>query len=72
MHLKNDSGIKSKILIPIIMAMEKAKQNVINLVYLLSLILKSITKLPIIVDNPAIVATKSGPMKLFKILTLLV
>ena len=48
-------GIKSVILIPIIIAKENAKEKVINLLILFSLNLKNITKAPIIVDKPAIV-----------------
>ena len=40
--------------------MEKARQNVINLLYLLFSILKNIDKAPIRVESPAIVDTKSG------------
>ena len=51
--LYKEEGIKSLILIPIIMAMEKERQKVINLFILLSLILKKITIPPKSVDIPA-------------------
>lgn len=66
---KNDSGIRSSILIPIIMAIEKERQNVINLLYFCFGILNNITKLPSIVDSPAIVATISGPRIAFILIT---
>lgn len=55
MILKNDDGIKSVILMPIIIAIEKDKQIEINLFILLSLIFKKITIPPSRVDIPAIV-----------------
>lgn len=59
-YLKNDSGIKSNILIPIIIAIENARQNAINLLYCLLSILKKIVVAPIRVESPAIVEIKRG------------
>ena len=42
------------------MAIEKARQKVINLLYLFLSILKNISVAPIKVESPAIVDTKSG------------
>ena len=57
-----DSGIKSVILIPIIIASEKLKQNEINLFICDSLNFKKITKLPKTVDKPAMVEISKGPI----------
>jgi len=52
--LKNEDGIKSVILIPIIIDMENAKQKDIKRFILFSLILNNITIPPSRVDIPAI------------------
>ena len=57
---KKEAGIKSVILIPIIIAKENDKQNVINLLIFLSLIFKKIISAPILVDKPAISDINNG------------
>lgn len=57
---KNDVGIKSKILMEIIIDKEKAKQKEINLFKFASLNLKKIKMHPRTVDNPAIVDNNKG------------
>jgi hypothetical protein len=56
----NDSGIKSVILIPIIMDREKLKTRLINLFMFSFLIGRKIINEPIIVDRPAIVEIIKG------------
>ena len=58
--VKNDDGIKSVMLIPIITAIENERQKVINLFILSFLILKKITIPPSRVDIPAIVDIKNA------------
>jgi len=58
----NEFGIKSVMLIPIIITNEKLKHIVINLLIFSFLILKKIINAPIIVENPAMVETSKGPI----------
>lgn len=58
--LKREEGIKSVILIPIIIEIEKAKQKAMNLFILSLLILNKIIIPPSIVERPATEETKKA------------
>ena len=66
--VNKDDGIKSVILMPIIIAIEKDRQKVINLFILLLSILKKIIIPPNKVDIPAKVDIKKA-FNVFKIIT---
>ena len=68
--VNKEDGIKSVILIPIIIAMENDKQKVINLFIFLLSILKKIIIAPNKVDIPASVDIKKA-FNVFKIITYL-